>query len=109
LLIGTFFALVALLYVFSVFNTLNFIFIFGVNKFFFENTVLFFLFFVGFGVKIPVWPFYYWLTKVHVEASTGFSIFLSGFLVKTAVFCFINVFYLFIDDFVYNVSLSFVV
>lgn len=45
-----------------------------------------FLFFVGFGVKIPIWPFHYWLTRVHVEASTGFSIFLSGFLVKAAVF-----------------------
>lgn len=44
------------------------------------------LFFIGFGVKIPVWPFHYWLTRVHVEASTGFSIFLSGFLVKAAVF-----------------------
>lgn len=45
-----------------------------------------FLFFIGFGVKIPIWPFHYWLTRVHVEASTGFSIFLSGFLVKAAVF-----------------------
>lgn len=44
------------------------------------------LFFIGFGVKIPIWPFHYWLTRVHVEASTGFSIFLSGFLVKAAVF-----------------------
>lgn len=48
--------------------------------------MLSFLFFVGFGVKIPVWPFHYWLTRVHVESSTGFSIFLSGFLVKAAVF-----------------------
>lgn len=44
------------------------------------------LFFIGFGVKVPVWPFHYWLTRVHVEASTGFSIFLSGFLVKAAVY-----------------------
>lgn len=44
------------------------------------------LLFVGFGVKIPIWPFHYWLARVHVEASTGFSIFLSGFLVKAAVF-----------------------
>lgn len=44
------------------------------------------LLFIGFGVKIPIWPFHYWLARVHVEASTGFSIFLSGFLVKAAVF-----------------------
>lgn len=51
-----------------------------------EIFIIALLFFLGFGVKIPIWPFHYWLTRVHVEASTGFSIFLSGFLVKVAVF-----------------------
>lgn len=46
--------------------------------------------FLGFGIKIPMWPFYYWLTKTHVEASSFFSMYLSGFLVKTAVFLFIK-------------------
>lgn len=41
---------------------------------------------VGFGVKIPVWPFYSWLLKAHVEASVEFSILLSGFIVKLGVF-----------------------
>lgn len=45
-----------------------------------------FLIFFGFGVKIPLWPFHFWLSKTHVEANTGFSIFLSGVLVKAAVF-----------------------
>ena len=40
----------------------------------------------GFLIKIPVFPFYFWLTKTHVESVTSFSIFLSGFLVKIAVF-----------------------
>ena len=40
----------------------------------------------GFLFKIPTFPFYFWLTKTHVEALTSFSIFLSGFLVKIAVF-----------------------
>lgn len=43
------------------------------------------LFLVGFGIKVPTWPFHFWLTKTHVEAPTFFSIYLSGFLVKTAV------------------------
>lgn len=51
-----------------------------------ELFLLSLFFFIGFGVKMPIWPFHYWLTRVHVEASTGFSIFLSGFLVKAAVF-----------------------
>lgn len=41
---------------------------------------------IGFGVKLPLWPFYGWLPKAHVEASTNFSIFLSGVLVKFAFF-----------------------
>lgn len=39
---------------------------------------------LGLLIKIPVVPLHFWITKVHVEASTSFSIFLSGFLVKTA-------------------------
>lgn len=46
------------------------------------------LLFLGFGFKIPVWPFHYWLTKTHVEAASGFSIYLSGFLVKSALYGF---------------------
>lgn len=45
-----------------------------------------YMLFFGFGFKIPVWPLYYWLTKTHVEATGAFSIYLSGFLVKTAIF-----------------------
>lgn len=71
-----------------------------------EVLSLFSLFFIGFGVKIPLWPFYYWLTKVHVEAPTGFSMFLSGFLVKTAFFCFSQVFYFLYFDTSFNLAIS---
>lgn len=37
---------------------------------------------VGFGVKVPLWPFFSWLLKAHVEASVEFSILLSGVVVK---------------------------
>jgi NADH-quinone oxidoreductase subunit M len=45
---------------------------------------------VGFSVKVPLWPFISWLIKAHVEASTEFSIYLSGFLVKFGVWCLIR-------------------
>lgn len=73
--------------------------IFLSNSFYFSESFqvswVLLLFFLGFGIKVPVWPFHYWLTKTHVEAPTYFSIYLSGFLVKTAlyglwVFCFKN-------------------
>ena len=41
---------------------------------------------IGFLIKIPSYPFYFWLLKTHVESVTSFSIFLSGFLVKIALF-----------------------
>ena len=44
-----------------------------------------FFFIIGFGVKIPVWPFISWLLKAHVEASVEFSILLSGFIVKLGI------------------------
>ena len=53
-----------------------------------EIWYLYLLIFLGFGFKVPIWPFQYWLTKTHVEAPAGFSIFLSGFLVKTAIYGF---------------------
>lgn len=53
-----------------------------------EVNAIFFLLFLGFGIKVPIWPFHYWLTKTHVEAPSGFSIYLSGFLVKTALYGF---------------------
>lgn len=57
----------------------------------FELNFIFVCIFIGFGVKFPIWPFYGWLPKAHVEASTNFSIFLSGVLVKFAFFGFLKV------------------
>ena len=64
-----------------------------------ESNIIYLLLFLGFGFKVPIWPFHYWLTKTHVEASSGFSIYLSGFLVKCALFGF----YKFIGTFAYEV------
>lgn len=52
-----------------------------------ETQFLFINFLIGFGIKIPLAPFHFWLLKVHVESPTAFSIFLSGFLVKSALYC----------------------
>lgn len=65
------------------FDSVNF-FVFNFD----ENMFLYLCFFFGFGFKIPMWPFHHWLTKTHVEAPAGFSMFLSGFLVKSAVYGF---------------------
>lgn len=86
-LCGAFLVLSSLAYLYYKYKTLNF---YVLSKTTFtdnENKFLFLAIFIGFGVKVPVFPFHYWLTKIHVEAPAGFSIFLSGFLVKAAVYC----------------------
>jgi NADH-quinone oxidoreductase subunit M len=80
------FLIFSLLYLFLVAGTSSF---YALTTLFltpFETNFLFACWFIGFGVKLPIWPFYGWLPKAHVEASTNFSIFLSGVLVKFAFF-----------------------
>ncbi len=87
-LFGAFLVLTSLSYIYLKYKTLHY---FQLNHTKFtdlENNILYIAIFLGFGVKVPVFPFHYWLTKIHVEAPAGFSIFLSGFLVKAAIFCF---------------------
>ena len=86
-LFGSFLVLVGLGYAYSLFDTLDYQLLISKSYTSNEKLVLFLLFFIGFGVKIPLFPFHYWLTKIHVEAPAGFSMFLSGFLVKAAVYC----------------------
>lgn len=92
---GSFLVLCGLGYLYGIAGSLEIELLTQLNFSSFEKNILFVIFFVGFGVKIPVWPFHYWLTKVHVEAPTGFSIFLSGFLVKTALYCVVTLLPLF--------------
>lgn len=80
---GSLFILIALIYIYINTQTVYLFYTDNLNYSF-----IYILFFFGFGIKVPMWPFYYWLTKTHVEASSFFSIYLSGFLVKTAVYLF---------------------
>lgn len=89
--LGSLLSLFGIIYIYFVVGSLDFIIL---KEYTFTNTekyLLYLVFFFGFGVKIPIWPLHFWLIKVHVEAPSGFSIFLSGFLVKTAVFCFYKI------------------
>lgn len=83
---GALFLIFAFIYMFLVSDTSTFSVISLVYFTPFEVNFIFICCFIGFGVKLPIWPFYGWLPKAHVEASTNFSIFLSGVLVKFAFF-----------------------
>lgn len=86
-LIGSLLILFTISYLYFFYHSLNLRNIIFLDFSFLELSLLSSFILLGFGVKIPLWPLHYWLTKVHVEAPTGFSIFLSGFLVKTAFYC----------------------
>jgi len=43
---------------------------------------IFALTFVGFAVKLPVWPFHTWLPDAHTDAPTAVSVMLAGVLLK---------------------------
>ena len=49
-----------------------------------SQILLFFLFFLGFAFKAPMFPFYSWLPEAHVEASTSVSILLAAIFLKIA-------------------------
>ncbi len=86
--VGSFFVLCVVAYLLSVTGETDF---YSLKNFVFTNTEIWFIYlflFFGFGFKVPIWPFHYWLTKTHVEAPAGFSMYLSGFLVKSALYGF---------------------
>ena len=55
-----------------------------------ENLV-FILTFLGFAVKVPIWPFHTWLPDAHVEAPTAGSVLLAGILLKMGAYGFMRV------------------
>ena len=46
------------------------------------QVLMFLLLFIGFAVKVPIFPFHTWLPDAHVEAPTPISVLLAGVLLK---------------------------
>jgi len=43
-------------------------------------------FFIGFAIKVPMFPFHTWLPDAHVEAPTPISVILAGVLLKMGIY-----------------------
>ena len=50
--------------------------------------IAFMAFFLGFAVKVPIFPFHTWLPDAHVEAPTAISVILAGILLKMGTYGF---------------------
>lgn len=51
----------------------------------------FLAFFLGFAVKVPMFPLHTWLPDAHVEAPTAASVILAGVLLKMGTYAFVRI------------------
>jgi len=61
--------------------------------------------YIGFAIKVPVFPFHTWLPDAHVEAPTAISVILAGVLLKMGTYGLLRVSYPILPDMAVYTSL----
>jgi len=71
--------------------------------------VIFIAFYLGFAVKVPVFPFHTWLPDAHVEAPTPISVLLAGVLLKMGGYGFFRISFPLLKDAAHYFALPFAI
>jgi NADH-quinone oxidoreductase subunit M len=69
--------------------------------------IVFIAFYLGFAVKVPVFPFHTWLPDAHVEAPTPISVLLAGVLLKMGGYGFFRISFPILSDAAHYFALPF--
>jgi NADH-quinone oxidoreductase subunit M len=85
-LIGSFFMLFNIFYIFLKNGSTDFILLTQSTFTYNIQLVLWFFFFLSLSVKVPLFPFHIWLPEAHVEAPTVGSVILAGVLLKMGTY-----------------------
>ena len=81
-LVGSILLLLSILLIWSEFGSTNVITLENLQLPYKKQVFLWVLLFLGFSVKIPLFPLHLWLPEAHVEAPTIGSVILAAFLLK---------------------------
>lgn len=79
------------LYFITGLNTFNMIELISAPLSIVWQNIIFFALFIGFAVKVPIFPFHTWLPDAHVEAPTAVSVILAGVLLKMGSYAIIRI------------------